>query len=161
MLFPILGMTRRQLEFDEVEQVYLSKCICCTPALRTKGFQAGGVSGGSGESLWTDLMSMAFSFPRYRGGEANEQQPNELTQDRGNRFLCQNNNSLDEVSRDSRMNVQTVTDSLSYVSFSLNTCCVLPGICGHRLDRGAVHGAPGSAGALCIQFLPHHNREGQ
>lgn len=93
ILFPSLGMTLWQLEFDEVEQVYLSKCICCTPALRTKGFQAGGVPGRSGESLWTDLLSVAFSFPRYRGGEANEQQPNEPTQDRGSRFLCQNNNN--------------------------------------------------------------------
>lgn len=37
----------------------------------------------------------------------------------------------------------------------------LPGICGHRLERGTVHGAPGSAAALCLQLLPHHNREGQ
>lgn len=110
ILFPSLGMTLWHLGFDEVEQVYLSKCICCTPALRTKGFQAGGVAGRRGESLWTDLLSMAFSFPRYRGGEANEQQPNEPTQDRGGRFLCQNNNNLDEVSRDSRMNVQSDSD---------------------------------------------------
>lgn len=48
MLFPSLGKTSWQLGFDEVEQVCLSKCICYILALRTKGFQAGGVPGRSG-----------------------------------------------------------------------------------------------------------------
>lgn len=55
----------------------------------------------------------------------------------------------------------------SCMSFYLHTCMLpsialfLPGICGHRVERGTVHGAPGSACALCIQLLPRQNREGQ
>lgn len=127
MLFPSLGKACWQLGFDEVEQIYLSKYICCTAALRTKGFQAGGVPGRSGESLWIHLMSMAFFFRRYKGGKAKEEQPNELTQNRGSRFLCQNNNNnnLNEVSRDSRMNVQSDNGCQPFLCvFSLSTLAV-------------------------------------
>lgn len=83
-------------------------------------------------------------------------------------FFAKKNN-MNEVNRDSRMNVHKDNDWKAFLNIFLfkhlyvfpSAAFFLPGICGHCLERGTVHGAPGSAGAFCIQLLPRHNGEGQ